>query len=67
MKKVINRRMKKIEQILFHTGSQEELLPDFWPDFPYIASRAELDKYIDHFVPWHCQVDFAFWKNALLM
>lgn len=53
MKKVINRRMKKIEQILFHTGSQEELLPDFWPDFPYIASRAELDKYIDHFVPWH--------------
>ena len=45
--------MKKIRQIQFHVGSQEELLPDFGMDFPYIASRAELDQYPDHFVPWH--------------
>lgn len=45
--------MKRIKQIQFHIGSQEELLPDFQTDFPYIASRAELDHYADHFVPWH--------------
>ena len=37
--------MKKIRQIQFHAGSQEELLPDFGMDFPYIASRAELVKH----------------------
>lgn len=46
--------MRRIKQIQFHTGSQEELLPDYYQaDFPYIASRAELDQYVDHFVPWH--------------
>ncbi len=29
------------------------MLPDFEKDFPYIASRAELDKYIGCCVPWH--------------
>lgn len=38
--------MKNIHSIEFYTGSKEELLPDFEKDFPYIASRAELDKYI---------------------
>jgi AraC-like DNA-binding protein len=42
--------LKNISNIEFHIGSKEELLPDFASDFPYIASRAELDKYI---VPWH--------------
>ena len=45
--------MKRIKQIQFHAGSQEELLPDFQADFPYIASRAELDWYVERFVPWH--------------
>ncbi len=45
--------MKNIHSIEFYTGSKEELLPDFEKDFPYIASRAELDKYIGRFVPWH--------------
>ncbi len=45
--------MKNIHSIAFYTGSKEELLPDFEEDFPYIASRAELDKYIGRFVPWH--------------
>ncbi|MCI8358754.1 MAG: helix-turn-helix transcriptional regulator [Lachnospiraceae bacterium] len=45
--------MKNIHSIEFQTGSKEELLPDFADDFPYIASRAELDKYIGGYVPWH--------------
>ncbi len=45
--------MKNIHSIEFYTGSKEELLPDYEKDFPYIASRAELDKYIGRYVPWH--------------
>ncbi len=45
--------MKNIHSIEFYTGSKEELLPDFENDFPYIATRAELDKYIGRYVPWH--------------
>lgn len=45
--------MKSIQEIKFHTGTREELLPGFSNDFPYIASRAELDRYIGRFVPWH--------------
>lgn len=45
--------MKNIDHIEFYTGSKEEMLPGFTSDFPYIASRSELDKYIGRFVPWH--------------
>ena len=45
--------MKIIRSIELHPGSREEKLPDFMPDFPYIASRAELDRYRQPFVPWH--------------
>lgn len=45
--------MKDIRSIEFYSGSREELLPGFASDFPYIASRAELDKYIGCYVPWH--------------
>lgn len=45
--------MKDISTIEFHTGSKEELLPNFASDFPYIASRVEFDKYMGSFVPWH--------------
>lgn len=45
--------MKNIHNIEFHTGSKEEVLPGFSDDFPYIASRAELDRYPERFVPWH--------------
>ena len=37
--------MKNIHNIEFYNGSKEELLPGFANDFPYIASRAELDNY----------------------
>ena len=45
--------MKIIRGIEFYAGSREEQLPDFSAEFPYIASCAELDKYAQHFVPWH--------------
>ena len=45
--------MKNIHNIEFYNGTKEELLPGFEKDFPYIASRAELDKYIECYVPWH--------------
>lgn len=45
--------MKTIRDIEFHSGSKEEKLPDFSNDFPYIASRAELDRYAGRIVPWH--------------
>lgn len=50
--------MKNIHSIEFYTGSKEELLPDFENDFPYIASRVELARYIEHYVPWH-------WRKAV--
>ena len=45
--------MRIIRSLEFHSGSKEEKLPDFTPEFPYIASRAELDYYRELFVPWH--------------
>lgn len=46
-------KMKNIQDIKFHTGSKEELLPNFTEEFPYIASRVALDKHIRRTVPWH--------------
>lgn len=46
-------RVKQIQGIEFQPGSREELLPGFSSDFPYIATRAELDRYAGRFVPWH--------------
>ena len=45
--------MKKIQSIVIVEESNEECLPDFWMDFPYIASCAELDKYDNATVQWH--------------
>ena len=47
--------MKNIHNIEFYTGSKEELLPGFEKDFPYIASRAELDKYIGCYFAADCR------------
>lgn len=44
--------MKNIKKIEF-LKNKEELLPGFSSDFPYISSRAEIDKYEGSFVPWH--------------
>ena len=45
--------MINVQSIEFYTGSQEEVLPGFSSDFPYIASRAKLDRYVERSVPWH--------------
>ena len=45
--------MKNIQSIQLIEGSNEELLPGFSPEFPYIASRALLDRYIEPATPWH--------------
>lgn len=45
--------MKDVREVRFHAGSREELLPDFNPAFPYIASRVEMDDYPGRTVPWH--------------
>lgn len=45
--------MRNIQGIELIEGSNEEVLPGFSPDFPYIATCAELDKYLDPTVPWH--------------
>lgn len=60
--------MQNISAIEFHTGSREELLPGFEPDFPYIASQAELDKYPGRYVPWHWHrtVELFYMKSGAL-
>lgn len=45
--------VKDIREVKFHAGSKEELLPDFTPAFPYIATRVEMDDYPGRSVPWH--------------
>lgn len=46
-------RLKNISSIEFHSGSKEELLPNYSPDFPYIASYVELNQFMGGIVPWH--------------
>lgn len=45
--------MKDIHGVSLIPGSNEELLPDFFPDFPYIASRTEMIPGGNTGVPWH--------------
>ncbi len=61
--------MKNIQTIEFQTGSKEELLPGFTPDFPYIASRVELDKFMERSVPWHWHrtVELFYVENGALI
>ena len=50
--------MKIVHSLEFQSASKEEKLPYDTPDFPYVASRAELDYYRESFIPWH-------WHNAV--
>lgn len=60
--------MNNVSTIEFHAGSKEELLPGFESDFTYIASRAELDKFTERFVPWHWHkaVELFYIESGLL-
>ena len=57
--------MLSIQNILLQEHSREERLPDFDPAFPYIATRAELDRYT---VPWHWHpaVELFFMESGTL-
>ena len=45
--------MKIVRGIDFIEGSREEELPNFESNFPYIASRVELNQYAEDSIPWH--------------
>lgn len=45
--------MKHLQSIALDRLSREELLPGFAPDFPYISTCAQLDRYPGSVVPWH--------------
>lgn len=45
--------LKNICCIELRNGSKEEIMPDFQPDFPYLASCVDFDQCIGRFVPWH--------------
>lgn len=45
--------MKNIRKLERNEQTKEERLPEFPPDFPYIASCVELDRFIDPVIPWH--------------
>ncbi|WP_319018170.1 cupin domain-containing protein [Mediterraneibacter faecis] len=45
--------MKIVRGINFIEGSREEELPNFESNFPYIASRVELNQYAEDSIPWH--------------
>lgn len=50
--------MRITRRLEFQPGSKEEKLPYAVSEFPYVASRAELDDYRQPFVPWH-------WHSAI--
>lgn len=45
--------MQKIRGIELNKQNGEEVLPGFSEKFPYIATCAQLDDYIDPYIPWH--------------
>ena len=45
--------MQTVKGIDMDHNSREEQLPGFSPEFPYIATCAELDAYGETVVPWH--------------
>lgn len=45
--------MKHLQHIDIAADSREEILPDFSPDFPYLASCAELSQQLYPGAPWH--------------
>lgn len=60
--------MKVIHTVELKPGSYEEMLPDFSPDFPYIASYVELEKHLGRQSPWHWhkEVELFYMKEGAL-
>ena len=59
--------MKDIDKFEYKKG-KEEYLPGFLSDFPYISTRAEINKYPGRFVPWHwhAPVEIFYMKSGAL-
>lgn len=45
--------MEHLQGIELNERSREEILPNYSPDFPYISTCAELDRYMEPVIPWH--------------
>ena len=45
--------IKLLEEINIRDESKEELLPGMAVDFPYLATRADLNRYMALGAPWH--------------
>lgn len=60
--------MKQIQGVQLMEGSNEELLPGFSAEFPYIASCVEFDRYGETAVPWHWHraVELFYMKSGAL-
>lgn len=60
--------MRNVSGIEFYAGSKEERFSGFQKDFPYTASRVDLDKYRGDFCPWHWHrsVELFYMKNGAL-
>lgn len=60
--------MENIHSFRYKNTNKEEFLPGFSEDFPYIASYAELDKYIGQYVPWHWhkEMELFYLDNGVL-
>lgn len=62
------KHIKHLQSIRINENSREEILPDFIPEFPYISTYAELDRYPEDFAPWHWHrpVELFFIKSGQL-
>lgn len=60
--------MENIRGIELKNGSREEKLPGLEAAFPYIATCAELDQYINPIIPWHWHsaVELFYMKSGCL-
>ncbi len=60
--------MQKISGIELNEENSEEVLPGYSEDFPYIATCAQLDEYMDPGIPWHWhrQVELFYMKSGSL-
>lgn len=60
--------MQKIKGIELNEQNSEELLPGYSEEFPYIATCAQLDAYMDPDIPWHWhrQVELFYMKSGSL-
>ena len=60
--------MQKISGIELNEQNSEEVLPGYSEDFPYIATCAQLDEYMDPDIPWHWhrQVELFYMKSGSL-